>query len=329
VPVLVAYYIPRRDCSQFSAGGAPDSAAYAAWIDGFADGIGNGKAVVVLEPDGLGIIPGVEWCTGAPEETAARYAELNAAVDRLEQQPQASVYLDGTHSHWLGVGEIAKRLVAAGVMRAQGFFLNVSNYQGTPQGEKYGTWIAKCIYYANNPAEGGWRLGRYEWCASQYFPANADDFSTWGLTDQWYADNVDNAANPPAGPSALRHFVVDTSRNGAGPWDPSPYRAAPYDQTGDLQDWCNPPGRGAGVRPTADTGVALLDAYVWVKVPGESDGQCNRSWSYATYTKPSWPTDAAQRALFDPVREAFDPAAGAWFPAMALELARNASPPLR
>ena len=57
VPVLVAYNLPFRDCAQYSAGGAADTASYEAWIDGFAAGIGKGAAVVILEPDGLGIIP--------------------------------------------------------------------------------------------------------------------------------------------------------------------------------------------------------------------------------------------------------------------------------
>ena len=59
-PVLVAYNIPFRDCAQFSAGGATNATDYAAWIDGFAKGIGDQPAIVILEPDGLGIIP---WFT--------------------------------------------------------------------------------------------------------------------------------------------------------------------------------------------------------------------------------------------------------------------------
>ncbi len=57
VPVLVAYDIPGRDCAQFSAGGALSLADYEAWINGFAQGIGNGQAVVILEPDALGNMP--------------------------------------------------------------------------------------------------------------------------------------------------------------------------------------------------------------------------------------------------------------------------------
>lgn len=58
------------------------------------------------------------------------------------------------------------------------------------------------------------------------------------------------------------HFVIDTSRNGAGP--------AP--ETG--MQWCNPDGRALGVAPTSATASPNADAYLWVKRPGESDGSC-------------------------------------------------------
>ncbi|MEX5632502.1 glycoside hydrolase family 6 protein [Parafrankia sp. FMc2] len=78
------------------------------------------------------------------------------------------------------------------------------------------------------------------------------------------------------------HFVVDTSRNGR---DRAPDGA-----------WCNPPGRGLGVLPTTQTGDASVDAFLWIKVPGESDGTCNGG-----------------------------PPAGQWWPEYALELARRAA----
>lgn len=104
-------------------------------------------------------------------------------------------------------------------------------------------------------------------------------------------------------------FVIDTSRNAVGPWlPPSPY------STGQAQDWCNPPDRGLGIQPTANTGNALLAAYLWVKTPGQSDGRCER-----------W----APGGRIDPLRGYADPAAGGWFPQLALELAHNANPALR
>jgi endoglucanase len=80
------------------------------------------------------------------------------------------------------------------------------------------------------------------------------------------------------------HFVVDTSRNGNGPAQKG---------AGD-RHWCNPAGRSLGDPPTTRTGVAVVDAYLWVKRPGESDGACGNG----------------------------APAAGQWWPAYALELAR-------
>jgi len=316
IPVLVAYNVPFRDCQQYSAGGAANTTEYKAWIDGLAAGIGAAKAVVILEPDGLGIIPHytningqTEWCQPAElnPATAAdeRFEQLNHAVDVLTSLPNVAVYLDGTHSGWLGAGDAAHRLVRAGVQRANGFFLNVSNYELSERLVKYGTWVSKCIHYGTNTAEGGWRLGHFEWCASQYYPANPNDFSTWPLTDQWYADNVDNAANPPTSES-LAHFVIDTSRNGRGPWTP------PAGKYSDPEVWCNPPGRGLGERPTTSTGNELVDAKLWIKVPGESDGRCYRGTAGPT----------------DPERGVIAPAAGAWFKEQAAELIALASPQL-
>lgn len=56
------------------------------------------------------------------------------------------------------------------------------------------------------------------------------------------------------------YFVVDTSRNGQGPLE---------------NEWCNPIGRGLGEYPTTNTKHKKCDAYLWVKIPGESDGKCN------------------------------------------------------
>lgn len=60
------------------------------------------------------------------------------------------------------------------------------------------------------------------------------------------------------------HYLIDTSRNGAGPAPDGPL------------NWCNPPGRAIGTMPTTDTDGPHADAYLWVKHPGESDGECDR-----------------------------------------------------
>jgi endoglucanase len=308
VPVLVAYNLPFRDCAQYSAGGATDTDAYLKWIRAFAAGIGNRHAWVMLEPDSLGIIPNntdisgnKEWCQPtAPGATPReRYRALNGAVDRLTAHRATKVYLDGTHSAWLAVGDISQRLIRAGVQRATGFFLNVSNFQTTSRQLRFGTWISECIAYATSVTGESARTARFKTCGSQYYPADPNDESTWYKTDQWYAANLGGVV-----PKA--HFVIDTSRNGQGPWaGPANYPAGL-----DPEVWCNPPGRGLGLRPTTHTGNRLADAFLWIKTPGQSDGECHRGTAGPT----------------DPVRGMIDPPAGGWFPQMAIELVRNAVP---
>jgi len=320
VPVLVAYYVPGRDCSQYSAGGAPTGDAYKAWIDGFAAGLGNHTVVVILEPDGLALLP---TDCGQPD-TYNRVSLINYAAHKLaSSDPNASVYLDAGHSAWHAVGDIAARLVAGGVQDVAGFFQNVSNYQFTANSVQYGTWISNCIAYATkvNP-------GDFGNCPNQYWNGGPHPAKIADLLGEWtgvalspygeWSDTTDTAnlntsginlryANMLGSTAPTTHFVIDTSRNGVGPWQPPANHPA-----GDPQDWCNPPDRGLGLRPTANTGKSLVDAYVWVKIPGESDGQCYR-WT-------SGP--------LDPVRNMQDPAAGQWFPQVALELVHNANPPL-
>ena len=331
-PVFVLYDVPGRDCSQYSAGGALDEASYEAWVKAVATAVGPARAVLIVEPDALGDMPSdcALPTSSYPYTDGERTAELQYAVTALEQDPDTAVYLDGTNSHWQAVGNISARLLQAGVQQAQGFFLDVSNYQTDAASQDYGAWISDCVAMITDPAS--FAYGKPADCASQYYPADANDFSTWDLTNQWYAQNMGKAV-------ATTHYVIDTSRNGLGRNTMQGYASAPYDQPASVITalaagaWCNPPEAGLGVRPTTDTGVPLLDAFLWVKTPGESDGQCDaaggvRAWDYSAYEQPGWPADAAAQALFDPLWGLDDPAAGAWFPQQALQLAQNANPPL-
>lgn len=325
MPVIVAYNVPYRDCALYSAGGAADTGAYAAWIGAFAAGIGDRPATVILEPDGVGVIPHFTTLEGTVDScrpidvdpaTAAseRFAQLNHAVDAVKAQPRTSVYLDGTGASWLSVPEISSRLVRAGVERADGFFLNVSNYQFTSNSTWFGTWVSQCIAYATqvNP-------GVYSECGQQYWnggPATDWQGTAMSQYGEWSHDNPDLALNTSGvesrfdlilgGVAPTTHFVIDTSRNGLGPWQ-YPVGAYPAHE-----DWCNPPGRGTGALPDTSTGNPLVDAYLWVKVPGESDGKCYRGTAGPT----------------DPARGMEDPAAGQWFVEQARELISLGNPAL-
>ncbi len=79
-----------------------------------------------------------------------------------------------------------------------------------------------------------------------------------------------------------KHFVIDTSRNGNGP---------------NGSEWCNPAGRALGQKPTANTGSPLVDAFLWLKTPGESDGNCNGGPSAGVWW-PEYAVGLAQRAAY-------------------------------
>jgi endoglucanase len=222
--LLVLYNIPHRDCGQFSKGGAADGSAYRAWVDQVATGIGDRRATVILEPDA--VLHLVDSCT--PQEFhEERFDLLKDAVERLKRQPNTKVYLDAGNAGWSQPDALFDPLQRAGIGKADGFAVNVSNFYPTAASKEFGQKLSAKV--------GG------------------------------------------------KHFVIDTSRNGNGP----------YTGGEPEENWCNPPGRALGEAPTTDTGDPLVDAYLWVKRPGESDGDCRGG-----------------------------PKAGEWWPSYALGLAR-------
>ncbi|MFZ7088115.1 glycoside hydrolase family 6 protein [Curtobacterium sp. RRHDQ10] len=106
---------------------------------------------------------------------------------------------------------------------------------------------------------------------TQGFFTNVSNF--YGVDpERSYADELsDRIGGDP-------HFVIDVSRNGTG-WHGT---------------WCNPPGAGLGQTPRVTGGTTRLDALLWVKTPGLSDGTCNGG-----------------------------PAAGQWWESYALDLVAN------
>ncbi|MBO8184846.1 glycoside hydrolase family 6 protein [Streptomyces spirodelae] len=224
--LLVLYNVPHRDCGQYSKGGAQDAAAYRDWLDGVAKGIGERSATVIVEPDALAHT--VSGDCASPRLRKERLQLLDAAVTKLKELPRTKVYLDAGNPDWVrDPGALVEPLNRSGIAEADGFALNVSNFQTTASNIAYGKRLSSMV--------GG------------------------------------------------KHFVVDTSRNGNGPLESDAE-----------ESWCNPPGRALGEAPTTRTGHEVVDAFLWVKRPGESDGECRGG-----------------------------PKAGAWWPSYALELTRN------
>ena len=227
LPVLTLYQIPGRDCAGQSAGGASSARAYERWVSSIAGALRGHRAVVVLEPDA--VAQAVQGCLD-DRARGERFALLGRAIDTLTAEPGLTVYLDAGNPSWItDTARMADALRQAGAGRADGFALNVANFETTAANISYGTALSRHL--------GG------------------------------------------------AHFVIDTSRNGNGP-------AA---RTSGDAHWCNPRGRALGDVPTTTTGHELVDALLWIKRPGESDGACG---------------DGA-------------PAAGQWWSEYALELARG------
>ena len=197
--VFVAYYIPQRDGTAWSAGGAPDTTSYWKFIAAIARGLRGRKAIVILEPDAI-----CHTDFMSPEELDKRLRLLAAATDTL-MAAGASGYIDAGDSDWIPSAVVAERLLRAGVKNATGFALNVSHTEPT----------------ANEIA---------------------------------YADKLRAIVGLQA------KYIIDTSRNARK--DP---------------EWCNPPTAGLGKPPTLVTSISGCDGFLWVKRPGESDGQCNKN----------------------------------------------------
>lgn len=224
---------------------------------------------------------------------------MRGAVAILAALPNVRVYLDGTGSSWLAPGEAANRLIKADVARAAGFFLNVSNFESDARVIPYARWVSDCIALVTL------RKLDPRACPSQYGPAIFGDTSTWSATDAAF-DTLFETAGLKRDPASQKRAVIDTSRNGQGSWQPA------VGKYPDAEVWCNPPDRGLGRRPTLESGNPYVDAFLWIKVPGESDGECHRG-----HGGPA-----------DPERGLTAPPAGSWFAQQARELIEFANPPI-
>ncbi|WP_171074202.1 glycoside hydrolase family 6 protein [Nonomuraea basaltis] len=178
VPVFLINYMPGSDCQPT---GASDMVAYQDWIKGIADQIDDAKTVIILEPSSLVKLPGTKDCDlqGSPDQ---RYKDLREAVQTLKGNPNTAVYLDGSLDLYPGAEILSERLIASGIERADGFFVNATGHQSTEKSVAYGKKLSACIGVQLETGRKG--------CPTDV--------------------KVDSARMP--------HFVVDTSRNGRGAW---------------------------------------------------------------------------------------------------------------
>ncbi|WP_282916602.1 glycoside hydrolase family 6 protein [Saccharothrix syringae] len=340
---LVLYDLPGRDCGRLASNGelgTEDLPAYRAqFVDPIAETLRDPayaglRVVAVVEPHSLPyLVTHTAWrpdWTQRCEAVKANGAYVNGvgyALAALGAIPNVYNYVDVSHHGVLGWSDnrkpflevLARAVNAAGSTPANvhGVIANTANYSVLRE-----EYITKSVV-------GGQPILQTRWVDWNPFIDELSYAST--LRRELVANGFD------AGIGVL----VDTSRNGwGGPKRPTRSSTSTnvntyvdesrLDRRLLVSNWCNQVGAGLGERPVASPAPGV-DAYVWMKPPGLSDGasvplpypgenhdrMCDPDYTGRPDATPdpsgAWPNT---------------PPAGTWHSAGFQELLRNAHPPL-
>ncbi|MEV8034422.1 glycoside hydrolase family 6 protein [Streptomyces sp. NPDC086182] len=342
---LVIYDLPGRDCAALASNGelGPDDLAtyQSNYIDPIAAILADPayaslRIVNLIEPDSLpNLVTNAGGTAGSTTQCATMKANGNYekgvgyALHKLGALPNAYNYIDAGHHGWLGwdsnltpsAQEFKKAATTNGatVNDVTGFIVNTANYSATKE-----------PYVKVTDTVNGQTVRQSKWIDwNQY-----DDESSYaqGLRTALVAQGFDAGIG----------MLVDTSRNGWGgsarPTGPGPTTSVDAYVDGGRIDrrihagnWCNQSGAGLGERPTTapDTGI---DAYVWAKPPGESDGasQAVDNDEGKGFDRMCDPTYTGNGRNGNNLTGALpnSPLAGHWFSAQFRQLLANANPPL-
>jgi endoglucanase len=130
---------------------------YTRWVKGLARGIGNFHVVMFLELDGL-ITTQCMQREHEPYKIRDRLTEIRDAVDILDKLPHTAIYIDAGAADAIPVPRTISLLRKAGVMHAQGFFVNSTHFDWTTKEVAYGQSIAQGlggVHFVVNTGENG------------------------------------------------------------------------------------------------------------------------------------------------------------------------------
>ncbi|RQM05261.1 hypothetical protein DH86_00001796, partial [Scytalidium sp. 3C] len=278
---FVVYDLPDRDCSAAASNGeysiADNGVAnYKAYIDSIVALAKSYSDVKIILVIEPDSLANLVTNLSVAKCANAQSAYIECVTYAIQQLnlPNVSMYLDAGHAGWLG------------------WSANIG-----PAAQLFGSLYKN----ASSPA------------AVRGLATNVANYNAWSIStcpsytqgdsncdEQKYVNALAPLLTQQGFPA---HFITDTSRNGVQPT-----------QQQQWGDWCNVIGTGFGVRPTANTGDPLEDAFVWVKPGGECDGTSNTT--AARYDYHCGLSDALQPA----------PEAGSWFEAYFEQLLTNANP---
>jgi cellulose 1,4-beta-cellobiosidase len=296
----------------------------------------NLRIVNIIEPDSLPNI--VTNASGQAGSTAAcatmkqngNYEKgVGYALAKLGALPNTYNYIDAGHHAWLGwdtnFAPAAQEFLTAStssgatVHDVQGFITNTANYSATTEPN-----------FKVTDNVNGTTVRQSKWV----------DWNNY-VDEQSYAVALRNELVGVGFDSTIG-MLIDTGRNGWGgsarPTGPGATTSVDTYVDGGRIDrrihagnWCNQSGAGIGARPTAAP-AAGLDAYVWIKPPGESDGSSkaianDEGKGFDQMCDPTYGGNA--RNGNNPTGALPDsPLAGHWFSAQFHQLVQNAYPPL-
>ncbi|KAJ4303826.1 1,4-beta-D-glucan cellobiohydrolase cel6c [Kalmusia sp. IMI 367209] len=280
---LVIYDLPGRDCAAKASNGELAvgeinryKTEYIDVIAGILKEHPDQAFALIIEPDSLpNLVTNADLTTC--QQSKAGYEEGVAYALKTLNLDNVVMYIDAGHGGWLGWNDNLKP-------GAEGL-AKVYKAAGSPsQVRGVATNIAGWNSFDQTPGE---------------FSTATDAQWNKAQNEKLYVELFGAALKTAGHPN---HAIVDTGRNAV---------------TGlrlEWGDWCNVKGAGFGVRPTADTGAELVDAFVWGKPGGESDGTSD--------------TSATRYDSFCGKEDAFKPSpeAGEWNQAYFETLVKNAKP---
>ncbi|MGW4944128.1 glycoside hydrolase family 6 protein [Actinoplanes sp. NPDC004185] len=336
---FVIYNLPGRDCSALASNGelgVNDLPRYKTeYIDPIAAIQADPKyrslrIINIVEIDSLpNLITNTNVATCATMKSNGGYVQgVGYALNKLGAIGNVYNYVDAAHHGWIGwdtnSGPTAQILLEAArasgsVNNVTGFIVNTANYSALRE-----------PFFQASSTVGGQSVRQSKWV-------------DWNM----YVDELSFAQGfrqqlVTAGFNSNIGMLIDTSRNGWG----GANRPAAASTSTDVNtfvnqsridrrihagNWCNQSGAGLGERPKAapETGI---DAYVWVKPPGESDGSSslipnNEGKGFDRMCDPTYTGNERNgNSMTGALPNA--PISGSWFSAQFRELMANAYPAL-
>jgi cellulose 1,4-beta-cellobiosidase len=342
---VVIYDLPGRDCAALASNGELGPTEIdkykTQYIDPIAAIMSDPKyaglrIATVIEPDSL---PNLVTNAGGTNTTTEACVTMKSngnyekgisyALDKLGAIPNVYNYIDAAHHGWLGWDtnldpsvQLFKKVATtngATLNDVHGFVTNTANYSATVEPN-----------FKITDTVNGQTVRQSKWL----------DWNNYA-DEQSFAQALRTKLVAAGFPSSLG-MLIDTSRNGWGgtarPAGPGPQTSVDAYVDGGRIDrrihagnWCNQSGAGLGERPKAAP-AAGIDAYVWVKPPGESDGASQEipNEEGKRFDRMCDPTYGGNARNGNNPSGALGgaPLAGQWFSAQFQELMKNAYPPL-